>query len=203
MKVFHSISISVLAALFLVGSINIASAAESTALFLQSDKCPFALGVLESMKVDPFAGGGNVGSRYRTAETVDSIRASFSQQSGSEHVSYVVICTVKDPAQWLSRYGSDQDAACKKVNHYRNAEQKTNAYCALSARGDMHVLLTGTFAKDSHDVSAFSERARFTAAEAGVGSISARVLVTSTDSGEARKLAEQLVATLVVKAKAQ
>jgi hypothetical protein len=203
MWAFHSISARLFVALFLFGTINIARAAESAPSFLQSDKCPFTLGVLESMKVDPFAGGDNVSGRYRTAETADSVRASFSQQNGSEHVAYVVSCTASDPAKWLSRYSSDQDAACKKVNHYRSAEQKTNAYCALSAQGDLHILLTGTWAKDAHDASAFSERARFTAAEAGVGSISARVLVTSADSGEARKLAEQLVATLVVKAKAQ
>ena len=184
MRALHAISVRLLAALSMIAGINVASAAETAGSFLKSDKCPFTLGVLESMKVDPFSGGGNASSRYRTAEAADSVRATFSQQSGSVHVSYAVTCTAKDPAQWLSRYGTNQGAACKKVNHYRNAEQKTNAYCALTAMSDIHVLLTGTFAKDSHDASAFSERARFTAAEAGVGSISARVLVTSTDSGE-------------------
>src|SRR5690348_4998105 len=90
-----------------------AESAAPAATFVHSDKCPFTLGVLESMKVEPFGGTGNSATRYRTAETPDSVRVSFSQQSASVRASYFVTCTGADPAKWLSRFGSDQDAACK------------------------------------------------------------------------------------------
>lgn len=195
--------LAAIAGIFLLGTgPGLAVAAEATApaqTFVQSDKCPFTLGVLDSMQVDPFGGKGDSGFRYHAVETEDAVRASFSQQSASGRASYFVRCTGNDPAKWLSRFGVDQDTACKRIDRYKTDEMRANAFCALTAKDTLKTLLTGTWSKDPGKPDTFRERARFTAAQPGVGSISVRLIVNSPDSGEARRLAEQLVATLALK----
>jgi len=59
----------------------------------------------------------------------------------------------------------------------------------------MRILVTGTWSKDS-GADTFRQRARFTVAQKGMGMLSGRVYVTSGNSGDAKALADQLVATL-------
>jgi hypothetical protein len=167
---------------------------------LPAGKCPFTLGVPASMRMqpDPFGTLDNVGMSYRGTDDKGAVLVTYTQRRADTSITYAIRCSTADPAKWLTRFGGEQEAVCKEVNKFPDAERKANAYCALTTKDDARLLTTGTWSKDPKNAAIIRSQARFTAARPGVGMISARVSVVSPDSGKAKALADELVATLRV-----